>query len=311
LAEAPARALLLAAFAAVYIIWGSTYLAILFAIETLPPFLMAGTRFLIAGAILYLFVRIRGVAAPRPVYWQAAFIVGALLLLGGNGAVVWSEQRVPSGVAALMVATVPCWMVLIEWLRRDGTRPTGAVVGGLLLGTAGLLILVGPDALGGGRVDLLGAAVLAIGSLSWATGSIYSRHARTPDSPLLFTAMQMLAGGACLTAFGLLVGEAGAVQLEQVSTRSMLAVLYLIFFGSLIGYTAYTWLLRVSTPAKVATYAYVNPLVAVLLGWSFANEALTVRMVLAAVVIVAGVALITTRRRRAPLSPIAPGRLTA
>jgi drug/metabolite transporter (DMT)-like permease len=296
LAEAPSRARIAAAFAAVYIIWGSTYLAILFAIETLPPFLMAGARFLTAGVILYVFVRLREGAETGRGHWRVALAVGAMLLLGGNGAVVWAEQHVPSGVAALMVATVPCWMVFLEWGRPGGVRPTGMVFAGLVLGTAGILILVGPDALGSGRVDPVGALVLAAGSLSWATGSIYSRHARTPASPLLFTAMQMLMGGACLVAFGLLVGEAGRVDLDGVSLRSALALLYLILFGSLIGYTAYIWLLRVSTPAKVATYAYVNPLVAVLLGWALAGEALTTRMALAALVIVAGVVMITTRR---------------
>jgi drug/metabolite transporter (DMT)-like permease len=297
LSHAPTRGRVIAAFAAVYIIWGSTYLAILFAIETLPPFLMAGVRFLVAGAAVHMVLRARGAAAPPRSLWRSALIVGALLLLGGNGAVVWAEQHVPSGVAALLVATVPCWMVLLEWLRPGGVRPTFAVVLGLVLGTAGIIILIGPDALGAGRVDPIGAGVLALGSLSWATGSIYSRSIRIPATPLLFTGMQMLAGGACLTAFGLLLGEAGEVDLGAVSARSALALLYLILFGSLIGYTAYIWLLRVSTAAKVATYAYVNPVVAVLLGWLFAGEALTTRMMLAAAVIVTGVAVITARRR--------------
>jgi drug/metabolite transporter (DMT)-like permease len=292
----PRRGLVIAAFAAVYTLWGSTYLAILFAIETLPPFLMASTRFLVAGGILYGVMRMRGDAAPSRVHWRAAFVVGTLLLLGGNGGVVWAEQRVPSGVAALLVAIVPCWMVLLEWLRRGGTRPTALVVAGLVLGTAGLAILVGPEVFGEGRVDRVGAAVLLVASFSWATGSIYSRNAPLPSSPLLTTGMQMLAGGACLAALGIVLGEPARIDFAGVSARSALALLYLIVFGSLIGYSAYIWLLRVSTPAKVATYAYVNPIVAVLLGWLLAGEALTGRMALAAAVIVSGVALITMAR---------------
>lgn len=308
LRERPSTAKLVAAFAAVYVIWGSTYLAILYAIETLPPFLMAGVRFLIAGAVLYAWAWLRGASRPAKVHWKSAVIIGAMLLLGGNGAVVWSEQRVASGLAALLVATVPLWMVLLEWARRDGTRPDGRTLFGVALGLAGLALLVGPNALlGGGRVDLLGAGALVLGSLSWAAGSLYARRAPLPQSPLLGTAMEMLAGGALLVLLGLAVGEAGAVNLAAVSFRSMFSLLYLIVFGSLIGYTAYTWLLGVSTPARVSTYAYVNPVVAVLLGWAFAGEPLTPRMLVASAIIVSAVAAITAgqsaRRRPAMERP--------
>ncbi|MFO7262038.1 MAG: EamA family transporter [bacterium] len=308
LRERPSTAKLVAAFAAVYVIWGSTYLAILYAIETLPPFLMAGVRFLIAGAALYAWAWLRGARRPALVHWKSALIIGALMLVGGNGGVVWSEQRVASGLAALLVATVPLWMVLLEWVQRDGTRPDGRTLFGVALGLAGLALLVGPNALlGGERVDPLGAAALVLGSLSWAAGSLYSRRAPLPRSPLLGTAMEMLAGGALLTLLGLAVGEAGAVDLDAVSLRSILALLYLIVFGSLVGFTAYTWLLGVSTPARVSTYAYVNPVVAVLLGWAFAGEPITPRMAVAAVIIVGAVAAITggqgTRRRPAMERP--------
>jgi drug/metabolite transporter (DMT)-like permease len=293
------RGAVILAFAAVYIIWGSTYLAIHFALETLPPFLMAAARQGSAGALLYVFIRARGGASPTRTHWRAAAVVGLLLLLGGNGGVVWAQQHVPSGVAALVVAIVPCWMVLIEWLRPGGTRPTRAVVAGLALGTTGLVILIGPDAFGGGRVHPGGALVLVLGSFSWAAGSIYSRRAALPSSPMLATAMQMLAGGAGLAALGLATGEAGRLDLGGVSAASALGLLYLIIFGSLVGYTCYIWLLQVSTPARVSTYAYVNPVVAVLLGWLFANEALTPRMMLAAAVIVSGVAIITLARTAA------------
>jgi drug/metabolite transporter (DMT)-like permease len=300
----PSRAKVLLAFAAVYVIWGSTYLAILFAIETLPGFLMAGVRFMIAGGLLLGWAYLRGAGRPGPGHWKAAAVVGVLLLLGGNGGVVWAEQRVPSGVAALLVAMVPGWMVLVDWLRPGGVRPDRQVVLGLALGLVGLAWLVGPDTLmGGGRVDGLGALVLALASLSWAIGSIYSRHSPAPSSPLLAIGMQQFAGGVALVIFGVLAGDLGRLDLAGVSTRSTLALIYLIIFGSIIGYSAYMWLLRVSTPARVSTYAYVNPVVAVLLGWALAGEALTARVGVAAAVIVAGVALITLARRPARPGP--------
>jgi len=298
---APSRFALLTAFAIVYVIWGSTFLAILFAIETLPPFLMASARFLVGGSLLYGWSRVvAGAAAPTGAHWRATAIVGALLLLGGNGLLVWSEQRIPSGVAALLVGTVPCFMVLIDWLRPGGSRPTGLVFAGLLLGLLGLVWLVGPDTLlGGGRADLIGAVVVVLGSFSWAVGSIYSRHAATPPSPFLSTAMQMLGGGAALLLLSVLLGEPWAFDASAVSLRSVLGLLYLMLFGSIVAFSAYIWLLRVSTPARVSTYAYVNPVIAVLLGWALAGEALTTRMIVAATVIVSGVALITLAPKRA------------
>lgn len=292
----PSRAKLAAAFAAVYLIWGSTYLAIRFGIETLPPFLMAGVRFLVAGGLLYGWVRLKGARRPTRQEWAATTTVGALLLLCGNGAVVWAEQRVPSGIAALIVAIVPFWMVLFEWLRPGGIRPTFRVIVGLVLGFAGLALLVGPGGFGGQAVDGVGAAVLAFGSFAWAGGSIYSRGARLPASPLLATAMEMLAGGVLLTLASLFAGEGSRVALEAISLRSVGAVLYLIAFGSLVGYTAYVWLLKVSTPARVSTYAYVNPVVAVLLGWAIADEPLTPRVLVAAAVIIGAVGVITMAR---------------
>jgi len=298
---APSRFALLTAFAIVYVIWGSTFLAILFAIETLPPFLMASARFLVAGSLLYAWSRfVSGAAAPSPANWRATAVVGALLLLGGNGLLVWSEQRIPSGVAALLVGTVPCFMVLIEWLRPGGSSSTGLVIAGLCLGLLGLAWLIGPDALlGGGRADFIGAVVVVLGSFSWAVGSIYSRHAATPPSPFLSTAMQMIGGGVALLLLSLLLGEPWAFDASAVSLRSLLGLGYLMLFGSIVAFSAYIWLLRVSTPARVSTYAYVNPVIAVLLGWALAGEALTTRMIIAATVIVSGVALITLAPKRA------------
>ncbi|HEY8485568.1 MAG TPA: drug/metabolite exporter YedA [Longimicrobiales bacterium] len=294
----PSRALVIAAFAAVYLIWGSTYLAIRFGLETLPPFLLGAARFLVAGAILYGWARWRGAARPSRAEWGAAAWIGALLLLVGNGAVVWAEQRVASGVAALLVATVPFWMVVVEAVRPGGVRPNRRVKVGLVVGLFGLALLTGPGQLvgGGGGVDLVGAAVLLVGSLGWSIGSVYSRHARLPSSPLLATGMQMLVSGACFLVISGLAGELAGLRVEAISLRSILGLAYLIVFGSLVGFTAYGWLLRVSTPARVSTYAYVNPVVAVLLGWLLGGEPLTARIVLAMVIILGSVALINTAR---------------
>ena len=295
----PPRWQVATAFAAIYLIWGSTYLAIRIAIETFPPFLMAGMRFSVAGIILYLWSRQRGASRPMRSHWFAATVVGGLLLLVGNGGVVWAEQRVPSGLTALLVGMVPLWMALLEWLRPGGAKPLNGVIVGLTLGFLGMALLIGPVELAGGdHVDLVGAAVLIFASLSWATGSLYSRRAQLPASPLLATGMEMLAGGALLLIASLLAGEWMRFDASALSLRSWLALGYLIVFGALIGFTAYIWLLRVSTPAHVSTYAYVNPVVAIFLGWAFANEPLTARTLLAAAVIVAAVVIITTYRAR-------------
>lgn len=296
----PSRLRIVAAFAAVYVIWGSTYLAIRFAVETLPPFLMAGVRFVIAGAILYAWARLRGVPRPAARYWVPAAIAGGLLLLGGNGAVVWAEQYVPSGVTALLVAMEPTWIVLLDWrLRGREARPDWRVVSGIALGLTGLMLLIGPgDLLGGGAVDPIGAAVLVLGTVLWAAGSLYSRDAPMSGTPILYTGMQMLAGGALLLVAGAATGELVRLDPAAVSVRSLLALAYLIVFGAIVGFTAYVWLLRVVDPAKVATHAFVNPIVAVVLGWALADEALTPRILSAAAVIVVAVAMITAARRR-------------
>lgn len=304
----PSRARVLTAFAAVYLIWGSTYLAISFAIQSMPPLLMAGVRFLVAGGALYTWARLRGGERPARVHWTSAFIIGGLLLLGGNGAVVWAEQRVPSGIASLLVATLPLWMVMLEWLRRHRhagggrARPPATVLAGVGLGLIGLVVLVGPGLVEGasGGVDPVGAGVLLVGSLSWAIGSLYSKRATLPRSGALAMGMEMLGGGALLLAAGLLRGELGQFDPAAVTTPSLIALLYLITFGSLIGFTAYIWLLGVAQPAHVSTYAYVNPEVAVFLGWAIAGEPITARTLAAAAIIVGAVALITTGNRPSP-----------
>ena len=288
------------AFAAVYVIWGSTYLAIRYAIDTMPPFLMAGTRFVIAGGALYLWSRLTGGERPSRAAWVATAITGILMLAVGNGAVTWSEQRIPSGIAALLVASVALWMVLLESLRRNGTRPTRLAVIGLIIGFAGVALLVGPAALSDtGDLDVLAALVLVGASLSWATGSVYSRVLPRPATASLGSGMQMLAGGIALLIVGAFTGELARLDVGAVSPRSALSLGYLIVFGSLVGFTAYAWLLRVCTPAAVATYAYVNPMVAMLLGWLIAGEEFGPRMIIAAAIILSGVALIN----RASASP--------
>lgn len=288
----PAQGKLVAAFAAVYLIWGSTYLAIRFAIETMPPHLMAAARFLVAGGLLYAWARWRGAPRPTLANWRAAAVVGGFLLLGGNGAVVWAETRVPSGLTALLVAMVPIWMLVLEMIPRlGGKKPRAAVVAGIVLGLAGLAVLVAPGRLAG-RVDPVGAGVLLLGCLSWAFGSLYSRGAALPKSGFLAAAMEMVAGGALLAVFGLATGQAGRVDVSAVSAQSLFSLAYLIVFGSLIGFTAYIWLLDRTTSARVSTYAYVNPVVAVLLGWVFAGEPMTLRTIIAAAVIIGAVVLI-------------------
>ena len=292
--NSPSSAAIWAALMAVYIVWGSTYLAIRFAVESMPPFLMAGVRFILAGAILYGWRRLRGDPAPARIEWRSAAIVGLFLLLGGNGGVVWAEQRVASGIAALLVGSAPLWMVLLDALRPGGRRPGWITLAGVLLGFAGIILLVGPVQISGENgIYPPGILALLIGAFLWAVGSLYGRGAKLPSSPLLGTGMEMLAGGAGLLLLGTLTGEWGRVDLSALSTRSLLGFGYLVFFGSLVGFAAYTWLLRVAPTALVSTYAYVNPLVAIILGNLLANEPLTPRVIIATGVILSAVAVIT------------------
>lgn len=286
----------LAAYAAVYLIWGSTYLAIRFAIESIPPFLMAGVRFTVAGVVLYAWTRlVRKARRPTRAEWSAAAVVGGLLLLGGNGLVVWAEQWVPSGLAALLVATVPLWMVLMDWWT-GGPRPGPGLVFGLLWGLLGVGLLVGAPGVETDRpAQLTGAGAVLLASFLWAAGSIYARGASLPRSPRLGTAMQMLAGGVLLLLAGTALGEWGTLDLSAVTLKSALALAYLIVFGALVAFSAYIWLLRVSTAARVSTYAYVNPVVALFLGWALADEPISARTFLAAFVILTAVMLITVR----------------
>ncbi len=295
---APRTAWFVAAFAAIYLIWGSTYLGIAIALETLPPFLLAGVRFLAAGALLYGVARLRGAPAPPAAAWRAATLAGALLMLGGNGLVTWAEQTVSTGLAALLIATVSLWVVLFDWLLFRGPRPSGLVLTALALGLSGVAVLVAPGATPT-SASWLGLLVLVVSAASWALGTLYARRAALPPSPLMSSALQMLAGGALLALLGSATGEWARLDLAAVSASSVLAVAYLTVFGSIVAFSAFVWLARNASAAAVATYAFVNPVVAVLLGWVVLGEALAPRTALAAALIVAAVVLVVASRRAA------------
>jgi len=286
------------ALLALYIVWGSTYLAIRFAVDTIPPFLQAGLRFLISGLILVIWRRAAGDEMPSLKQWRSLAIVGTLLLLGGNGLVSFAEQRIASGVAALIIGTVPLWLVLIEALRPGGVKPSWRAIIGLIVGFGGIYLLIGPSELTGKfQFDILGTLVLLSAALLWSIGSIYSRSAELTKSALMTTGAEMLAGSIPIFIVSILFGEWKSFSFAQVSVQSWLALLYLITFGSMIGFVAYIWLLQNAPVSLVATYAYVNPLVAVLLGSWLAQEALTGRTLVAAGIIIGSVVFINSVRQ--------------
>jgi drug/metabolite transporter (DMT)-like permease len=263
-----------------------------FAVETLPPITVAGVRYFLAGVILMAIARLRHGPPARHVPSRGHAVVG-MLLTAGNGSVALAVQRIPSGVAALLVAMTPCFMVLLEWWWRGSARPTPGVVIGLTLGIAGTLVLVGPQSFGGSRIDPLGAAIVLGGSLAWSVGSIYSRTLPRHDVAIRTSAVQMLWGGLVVTAIAVLSGDVARFSLASASAKSILALVYLILIGSLIGYSAYTYLLGATTAARASTYAFVNPVVAMVLGTLFAGEPLNARVLVAGAIIVFAVALIT------------------
>jgi drug/metabolite transporter (DMT)-like permease len=298
------------AFAAIYLIWGSTYLAIAFAIRTIPPLLMAGARITLAGAAVYLWARLRGDARPRPVQWGWALLLGGLFFLIGNGMVVWVEQWLPSGLTALIVAMVSVWTAILEWARPGGARPSGMILAGIVLGFLGVALLVLPTGAGGGQADATGVLLLVASTFGWALASVLSRTADMPASIPLVSGMEMLAGGGLLLLASLVTGEWGQFAPAGVTPKSLVSFAYLVVFGSLVAFTCFAWLLKVTSPNKVATSAYVNPMVAVFLGWAFAGETLTARSLFASVVIVAAVVLIITGREIA-VARSRPARVTA
>lgn len=291
------------ALLAVYLIWGSTYLGIRFAVETIPPFMMAGTRFVIPGLLLLIWRRLAGDPPPTGRQWRSAIIIGLLLLVGGNGLVSWAEQRVASGITSLLVGSAPFWMVLVDAIFASKRRPSWQAVLGLVAGFGGIALLVEPVSLlqGQGRYDLAGIGTLLLASFLWSVGSVYGRNADMPKSSLLGTGMEMLAGSAGLFGVSLLRGEWTNFDPTTISLRSGLATLYLTLFGSLIAFVAYSWLLRNAPVALTATYAYVNPLIAVLLGNWLGREPLDARIAIAAAVIIGAVILINLGARPARL----------
>ena len=296
----PSRVLIVLAFAAVYVIWGSTYLAIRLAIETLPPFLMAGTRFMTAGAILFAWAVFNGEQIrPALAQWPRALIIGGLLLLCGNGSVTWAEKYIASGLAALLVATEPLWVVIMNW-KLTHRRPNGKVLLGVLTGLVGVTVLVsdglseGIRGAHGSRLSLIAALVVVLASFAWAAGSVYSSRRPIRATTSMASGMQMIAGGGLLLLVAFVAGDFKRLNLDNASWVSIGAFFYLMLFGSLVVFTAYIWLLNNVTTARAATYAYVNPVVAVLLGWLIANEPVTSKMLLAAAIIVGSVVLITT-----------------
>jgi drug/metabolite transporter (DMT)-like permease len=289
------------ALLAVYIIWGSTYLAIRYMVEELPPFLSSAVRFLIAGLILLLWQRLRGSPAPTRQEWKAATIIGLFLLLGGTGLLGWAEQIIPSGIASLFIGATPLWMALLDTFRPNGIRLSWLTWAGIMIGFLGIAVLANPwsSSLDGLHLNPWGVLALLLAALNWSIGSLYSRNAPLPVSPLMGTGMEMIAGGSGLLLLSTVLGEWNQLDPGAITSRSLLSLLYLIFFGSLVGYVSYTWLLRNAPTPLVSTYAYVNPLVAILLGTLFGNEPVTWRVVISALIILSSVGLINFSRTRA------------
>ncbi len=301
---APSRMALVMAFAAIYLIWGSTYLGIRVAVQTMPPFLMAGMRFAVAGVLIFGFLHLRGAAWPTAMQWKDQIVVGIFLLLGGNAVVSWAEQRTPSGITSLILGASPFVMVLLEWIRPGGKRPTISLVVGVAVGILGIALLLGPDAIPEGyRPPAIDIIALFVASISWWIGSLYSKHVNTGTPLLMAAAMQMVTGSACMLLTGFALGEGSALHFSSISLHSWLAFSYLVVAGSIVAFPVYVWLLEHSTPAKVSTYAYVNPVVAVILGWAILREPLNLRILLASVVIIGAVAIITIGKARTAAKP--------
>ena len=279
---------------AIYLIWGSTYLAIRFAVETIPPFMMASSRFLIPGILLYFWRRVAGDPKPSRLEWKSTIIIGLLLLVGGNGGVTWAEQFIPSGVAALIIGSVPLWIVLLNYFKPEGRHPNKFVIIGVIMGFLGIVLLIGPSQLSSSSENINPMGIIAIlsAAIFWSVGSLYGRNAPMPSSPLLSTGMEFLAGSVGLLIMSGLTGEFTRLNYSLISIRSFLSLLYLMVFGSLIGFVAYTWLLRNAPITLVSTYAYVNPLIAILIGNRLAQEVLNLRILSAAVIIISSVFLI-------------------
>lgn len=285
-----------AALLIVYVFWGGTYLGMKIGIETIPPFMLAGFRFSLAGIILYVYAKLRGAANPTFENWKTSGIIAAMLLLGGNGVVCWAEQTVPSGIAALLIATVPLWIIIIGFFSKDRVRHSKGSLVGVGLGLVGIGILVLPnffDQQSGTAIDPVGLLAIIFAAFSWSVGSMYSRSVRQHDSALLSNGMQMILGGIFLLITAFFLNEFEGFQLQQVSLRSIIGFSYLVVFGSIIAFSAFIWLLKNAEPLWVSTYAFVNPIVAVFLGYLLVGEVLGLNSMISAAVIIVSVVIIT------------------
>ncbi|MBX9853086.1 MAG: EamA family transporter [Cytophagaceae bacterium] len=292
--EKASKGLLIAAFAAVYIIWGSTYLGIKYAIETLPPALMAGLRFLTAGGILYAIASFKKEPAPTRIHWKNSIVIGFFLLIGGNGIVMWAQHYIDSSITALLITLEPIWIVILLWVFKN-QKPSPVIIIGMIIGIAGMVMLTDPMSVTGiQNIDIRGILGVTISTLCWAIGSLFALSAPLPKSAFRSTGMQMLTAGVMFLVIGTAIGEWKFVDIQNFSTESIIAFLYLVFVGSIIGYTAYTFLLKHAHPNHVSTYAYVNPVIAVYLGWAIADEKISGQTIIASVLLIGAVVLITT-----------------
>lgn len=318
LEKKPSTAAFVAAFTAIYLIWGSTYLGIRVAVSTMPPFAMAGARFFVAGLVMFAIVKARGLAWPTRRQWRDHTIVGTFLLVGGNGLTSWAERFTPSGITALIIGIQPIFMVLTESAWKGGQRPNLAVFIGMALGIAGLAWLAMPDAIVAGHsaISPISVISLTLACAFWAFGSIFSRHAKPPTPPFVAAAIQMLCGSVMLMLTALVRGEYSQIDVHAFSAASWFAFAYLILIGSLVGFSTFVWLMKHSTPARVSTYAYVNPVVAIILGALILHEPISPRVEVAALFIIAAVVIVTTQKSRrvkpdtstAPAGALAPAR---
>ncbi|HEY2731222.1 MAG TPA: EamA family transporter [Polyangia bacterium] len=287
------RLTMVLAFAAVYVIWGSTYLAIRVGVRSVPPLLLSGCRFVGAGGLLYAFLRARGTRTPTPAEWGHAAVAGLLMLTAGNGLVTWAEKQVPSNLTALLVAAVPLDMAMLDWARPGGTRPTRRVFAGIAIGVAGMSLLVSGGRHSSHETSLLAIGAVLLSGVCWSAGSLYARYGAMHRHPVMAAAQQMLAGGTVMLLLAALRGDPRAVLATGVSTESALALVYLMLFGSCVAFSAFGWLVKATTPARLSTVAYVNPLVALVLGWALLDERLGARALAGAALIVCAVLVMT------------------
>lgn len=284
------RVLVVFSFLAIYVIWGSTYLAILYAIETIPPLLTAGLRHLVAGSVLLVWGLSQG-RRPTLAQWRASLVIGFLFFLVGHGTLHWAEQTVPSGIAALLIATEPIFVALLIAVTATKRVPDKSIVVGLILGLAGVAVLIRPDA-ARTQGSVMGTLAVLLGSFSWSAGIVYSRRSHLAGDPLMMSTLSLLSGAGMLIVTGFLIGEARDFDLAGISTRSWMGLLYLIVFGSIVAFTAYNWLLERFSATLVSTHTYVNPIVALVLGWGFAGERLDLSLVLATALVISAIFLV-------------------